>query len=96
LGGEIEIKLNKAGLEFVNIQVRDTGIGMDSKNLENVFEPFDQGTGETKLKIGGTGLGLSLAKKLAELIGGTLTAESELGKGSTFTLRLPKSPSGSN
>jgi signal transduction histidine kinase len=89
--GRIDITLTQNREDDIIIQIRDTGIGMNPDTLKRVFEPFEQANINTSQNYGGTGLGLSLTKKIAKLIGGTLTAESELGKGSTFTLRLPRS-----
>ena len=72
------------------MNVRDTGIGMDQESLANVFELFAQAAGTSHAVQGGLGVGLSLARSIAELHGGVLTAHSEgLGKGSQFVLRLP-------
>ncbi len=90
--GSIQIRLSKSAPDQVSIQIKDTGIGMNAETLKRVFEPFVQGSTTTRTDFSGTGLGLSLTKKLAELIGGTLTAESEPDKGSTFTLTLPQKP----
>ncbi len=90
--GNILIEVKVDGTRHVLILVSDTGIGMTPETLQNAFEPYTQGPKETNRIFGGTGLGLSLTKKLTELLGGTLHAESELGKGSTFTLRLPLKP----
>lgn len=68
-------------LEF---RVQDTGIGMDRKELEHVFQPFTQADASTTRRYGGTGLGLAISKSLVSLMGGTLTAESEPGAGSIF------------
>ena len=69
--------------------VTDTGIGMDQKQLGMVFEPFTQADTSTTRKYGGTGLGLTLNRELARLLGGEVMAYSTPGKGSTFTVRLP-------
>ena len=74
----------------VVVNVRDTGIGMDEEALANVFELFAQAAGTSHAVQGGLGVGLSLARSIAELHGGVLTAHSEgPGKGSQFVLRLP-------
>ncbi len=74
---------------FLTISVSDTGIGIDADRQAAIFDEFVQADGTTVRKFGGTGLGLSISRQLAILMGGTLSVESELGKGSTFTLRLP-------
>ena len=70
--------------------VRDTGIGMTSEQLGRIFQNFTQADDTTTRKFGGTGLGLALSKRLAELLGGALWAESEEGKGSVFYLKMPR------
>ena len=76
--------------------IRDTGIGMEKEFLAKIFEPFSQEDSTTTNRYGGSGLGLSLTKRIVDLMGGDLTVESEKGKGSTFTLTLfliPAKPS---
>lgn len=75
---------------FVYFQVIDTGIGMSPKQLATVFHPFTQADESTTRRYGGTGLGLTITQKLCQMMGGDLTVVSELGKGSTFTIKLPK------
>lgn len=71
------------------ITVADTGIGIPADQLERIFEPYVQVAETRPRRAGGTGLGLAICDRLTALLGGTIAVESELGKGSTFTLRLP-------
>lgn len=71
--------------------VQDTGLGMSSDQIGKVFQPFTQADASTTRKFGGTGLGLSITRRFVEMMDGTLTVESALGKGSTFRLDLPAS-----
>ncbi len=71
------------------ISVADTGIGIKGESLKKVFEPFRQEDSSIARKHKGTGLGLSLSRRLVELHGGIIWAESEVGKGSTFSFILP-------
>ncbi|WP_293151697.1 MULTISPECIES: MASE1 domain-containing protein [unclassified Microcoleus] len=78
-----------ASQDWIVFTVKDTGIGMSSEQLVKIFEPFTQADSSTTKKFGGTGLGLTITKKFCEMMGGDITASSELEKGSTFTIRLP-------
>ncbi|HJU45280.1 MAG TPA: response regulator [Chitinophagaceae bacterium] len=73
----------------ITISVKDTGIGISQEKLTTIFESFTQADNSTTRKFGGTGLGLTISKQLAELMEGSLEVESELGKGSLFTFYTP-------
>jgi signal transduction histidine kinase/CheY-like chemotaxis protein/uncharacterized protein YaaR (DUF327 family)/HAMP domain-containing protein len=75
--------------DMISISVKDDGIGIETKNLDRVFEEFQQIDSSNSRKYKGTGLGLAIAKNYARLLGGNLTVHSEVGKGSTFTLVIP-------
>ena len=75
-----------AGSTLVTIEVSDTGIGMDDKTAERLFEAFSQADASTTLKFGGTGLGLAISRKLARMMGGDIVAYSRPGEGSVFVL----------
>ncbi len=78
------------GAEWVVFRVRDSGIGMTEDQMQRLFKPFSQADASTARNYGGTGLGLALCKRFCELMGGWIDAESELGKGSVFTVWLPR------
>jgi GAF domain-containing protein/CheY-like chemotaxis protein len=75
--------------DWVVFSVSDTGIGMTPEQLARLFEVFSQADAATTRKYGGTGLGLALSRRLCRMMGGDVTVESEAGRGSTFTIRLP-------
>jgi signal transduction histidine kinase len=77
---------------WVEFKVRDTGIGMTSEQLRRVFEAFVQAESSTSANYGGTGLGLAICRDFCELMGGSISVESEPGVGSTFTVLLPSDP----
>ncbi|MGB3532942.1 MAG: MASE1 domain-containing protein [Microcoleaceae cyanobacterium] len=79
------------GPEFdLVFQVIDTGIGMSPQQIATIFNPFTQADESTTRRYGGTGLGLTITRKLCLMMGGDLSVESEVGRGSTFTMRLPQ------
>jgi signal transduction histidine kinase len=78
-----------AGQEWVIFAVSDTGIGMTPEQMGKVFQEFSQADSSTTRDYGGTGLGLTLSRRLCRMMGGDLTVASEVGKGSTFTIHLP-------
>ena len=87
-GGRVDLRAEKLGDEFV-LLVKDTGMGISQKNLPHVFDRFWQADGSARRKYQGVGIGLALVKELTEVQGGTVSVESEEGKGTTFTVRFP-------
>jgi GAF domain-containing protein/anti-sigma regulatory factor (Ser/Thr protein kinase) len=77
------------GRDWITISVTDTGIGMTPEQMGKLFQEFSQATSTTASKYGGTGLGLVISKRFCQMMGGDITVESEAGRGSTFTIRLP-------
>ena len=86
--GKIILAAKQDG-DNLRISVSDTGIGISAEALPRIFKEFQQADNTTTRQYGGTGLGLSISRNLARLLGGDITIESELGKGSTFTLVIP-------
>jgi signal transduction histidine kinase len=91
--GEVVVELEAAD-DRMTLHVTDTGPGIAPAHAERVFEPFWQVDQSDGRRITGTGLGLAVARELARLLGGDVTLESEVGKGSRFTLTLPPVPEG--
>ncbi len=90
--GSIEIALERKpynGVEQLFIIVRDTGIGMSSEQLSRLFQPFVQADPSITQQYGGTGLGLTITRRLAQLLGGDVTVRSKLAEGSSFSLHVP-------
>ena len=87
--GSIVLSVREVGDQVV-FEVRDTGIGIAAEHIEHIFAPFWQVQQTPNRRVGGSGLGLSVSRRLAGLLDGELHATSELGKGSTFTLSLPR------
>ncbi len=81
-----DVDKDKVNLEF---KCRDTGIGMSPEFMEHIFEPFTQENAAARTKYAGTGLGMSIAKSLADKMGGTITVTSVKGEGTTFDVRIP-------
>jgi len=74
--------------DWIEIQVQDTGIGIAESEIGRLFQNFGQANRSTSRKYGGTGLGLALSQKLCALMGGGISVSSELGQGSSFTIRV--------
>ncbi len=90
--GRVDLTVSLAeegGQRWLEIAVSDTGIGIAPEQITSIFQDFTQGDAATQQKFGGTGLGLAISRRLCRMMGGSLTAVSETGRGSTFTLRLP-------
>ncbi|HSD63579.1 MAG TPA: ATP-binding protein, partial [Ignavibacteriaceae bacterium] len=87
--GTIELKISTVENNELKFDVTDTGIGISEEDQKIVFEEFRQIDGTTTRKYGGTGLGLAICKKIADLMNGSISVQSEKGKGSTFTFTIP-------
>jgi signal transduction histidine kinase len=74
---------------WVEFRVVDNGIGMSREQIDRLYRPFMQADASTTRKYGGTGLGLAISRRLCQMMGGSLSVESQLGQGSVFTVRLP-------
>src|SRR5690606_272243 len=87
--GEVVLRVADAGEGFVRFDVEDTGIGIPEDQQEAVFNAFRQADGTTRRKYGGSGLGLSISREFARLLGDSVSVASKPGQGSTFTLIVP-------
>ncbi len=81
--------VREEGDAWIEFDVKDTGIGIDKEKIEKLFQPFMQADNSTTRRFGGTGRGLAIFQRLAEMLGGKIAVESALGKGSTFRLSIP-------
>lgn len=90
-GGKIELSAEYSPLGMI-LTLRDSGIGIDSKKLDKIFDRFYQIDGSTKRNYEGTGIGLALVKELVDLLKGTIRVESQVGTGTTFHVNLPFTP----
>jgi PAS domain S-box-containing protein len=91
--GQISISVNKTdqyGIDWLKITIKDTGIGMNKEQLDNIFKPFTQADSSTTRRYGGTGLGLAISRHFCEMMGGSIDAHSEPDQGTAFTVQLPK------
>ncbi len=89
-GGEVQVNVTDHGDGRVAITVADSGVGIPSEDLPRIFERFYRVDKARSRQVGGTGLGLSIVKHVVERMNGTVGVESQLGKGSTFTVLLPE------
>ena len=90
--GTITLKVTRyrqSSLPWISFQVKDTGIGMTPEQISKLFQAFTQADSSTTRKYGGTGLGLTITKKFCQMMGGDIEVDSDLGKGSSFTINLP-------
>jgi len=85
--GSVQVLVERDG-DTLFLQVSDTGLGIPADRRSAIFEPFVQGDGATSRRFGGTGLGLTICRRLVQLMGGDITVQSELGVGSTFRVRV--------
>jgi len=90
--GQVSVKVSMEEIEgqpFIRFDVSDTGIGIPEDKQDAIFESFTQADDSTTRNFGGTGLGLTITRQLTEILGGTLTLESQIDKGSTFSITIP-------
>src|SRR5262249_9661911 len=88
--GEVRVSARLRPDDMIAMSVRDTGMGIAAHDHERIFQEFTQVDSPVQRRVKGTGLGLPLCRRLAELLGGTVTVESALGQGSTFTVIVPR------
>jgi signal transduction histidine kinase len=84
------VQQQKNGRDWITLAVTDTGIGMTPDQMGKLFQEFSQASSTTASKYGGTGLGLAISKRFCQMMGGDITVESTPGRGSIFTIRLPR------
>ena len=86
--GSVRLAVRRTAEQRLQFDVSDTGIGMSSEQISRLFQPFSQGDSSTSRRFGGTGLGLMISKRLAEMLGGDVTVKSQMGAGSTFQVTI--------
>jgi signal transduction histidine kinase len=91
-GGKVNVRTYQAN-KMVSVEIRDSGIGIDAADIDNIFDVFYRADPSRSLESGGVGLGLSMVKMIAEAHNGTVSVTSAPGQGSTFTFSLPAVPS---
>ncbi|MDI7189033.1 ATP-binding protein [Leptospira santarosai] len=91
--GKIEMTMVESGRDKIEINIKDTGVGIDSKYVEKVFERFFRIPNDRNKRVGGTGLGLSISRTILHKMNGEITLESRVGGGSNFKILLPLQPS---
>jgi len=89
--GEVHVQVRDRSQDQIEIRVSDSGLGIPAEDRSRIFERFYRVDKARSRQVGGTGLGLSIVKHAVEQMGGTVVVESQLGKGSTFIVTLPKS-----
>jgi signal transduction histidine kinase len=82
--------------DWITFRIADTGIGITPEQMAKLFQPFTQADASTTRQYGGAGLGLAITKRFCQMMGGDITVDSEVGKGSTFTIRLPTQVTAAN
>jgi signal transduction histidine kinase len=90
--GKVELDVTRTqeeGEDWITFRVSDNGIGMTSEQLSRLFQAFSQADSSTARKYGGTGLGLIISLRFCQMMGGTISVESEPNEGTTFTVKLP-------
>ncbi|KPJ90751.1 MAG: hypothetical protein AMJ53_13015, partial [Gammaproteobacteria bacterium SG8_11] len=90
--GEITLRVTTNAIEdtlWYGFQVSDNGIGIEREKLQSIFEAFNQANSSVAREYGGTGLGLAITKRFCQMLGGTISLESKVGGGSTFSVHIP-------